>query len=347
MLSTQRQEGGDHSTNIQAHNVTLVNGLTYNDVKEIALDVFRQNFDRLSTKAAETVTKRAIEVTEKFLGKLLEENPGGIAQAEDPSFQTALLTVQREYAITGDEELGDLLVRILVARTKEEKRTLKSIILTESLTVAPKLTREHLDILSFVFLVKHTHNKSIKDLDRLGTYLDVVLKPYVDLSTTATDIRHLEFCSCISVLSLTGFDLIKQHFLEKYPGLFSKGFTRDEYSKRAIAVDLGSPLLISCLHSEDKFQIGAVDNDIFVDQARRHNASEADIKKLITLGIDTRMNSEEGEAYLKKLRPYIHDLLEVWQGLQQVTLTSVGIAIAHANLKSRLKQIADLSTWLA
>lgn len=46
----QIQKAGDGSFNIQARQVIL-GGLSYNDVKAIALDVFKQNFLKLGDQA--------------------------------------------------------------------------------------------------------------------------------------------------------------------------------------------------------------------------------------------------------------------------------------------------------
>lgn len=51
-----------------------------------------------------------------------------------------LFSAQKEHARIGDEDLGDLLVQLLVDRTKVRDRNLVQIALNESLEVAPKLT---------------------------------------------------------------------------------------------------------------------------------------------------------------------------------------------------------------
>ena len=126
MLKDQNQQVSDSGTAIQAGgSVTLINtGLSYSDVREVALDVFRANFFELSGIAKDTARARAEQVTEEFLSKLEKENPNGLGKANDPDFQYALFTVQREYARTGDKDLGDLLVDLLVDRSKQEQLSL-------------------------------------------------------------------------------------------------------------------------------------------------------------------------------------------------------------------------------
>ena len=113
MLSrNQEQTAANGGTAIQAgRDVTITSeGLSYREVRDVALDVFRANFCKLAGLAKDIARARAEEITEEFLSRLQEEYPTGLQKAHDPDFQYALFTIQREYARNGDRELGDLLV---------------------------------------------------------------------------------------------------------------------------------------------------------------------------------------------------------------------------------------------
>src|SRR5437763_2929108 len=113
-LVEQKQKSGDDSTNVQVGHVIIhQHGLTIKDVKEIALDLFRNNFEELSRVATSTARTRAEEITDEFLNQLRARNPSGVTKAETPQFQLDLLTVQKEYVRTGDKDLGKLLVDLL------------------------------------------------------------------------------------------------------------------------------------------------------------------------------------------------------------------------------------------
>src|SRR6185436_5811113 len=127
----QEQQVTQGSTAIQvAGNLTVTKtGLTYAEVRDVALDVFRSNFYHLSAVAKETAETRAGEITEQFLLKLQKEFPAGLEKSKDPDFQYALFTVQKEYARNGDKDLGELLVDLLVDRSKQEQRDILQIVL--------------------------------------------------------------------------------------------------------------------------------------------------------------------------------------------------------------------------
>ncbi len=64
--SNQNQGAGDNSTNLQGQSITINNGISYSDAKQIALDVFELNFPKLLAEASTIATERAEVVTEKF-----------------------------------------------------------------------------------------------------------------------------------------------------------------------------------------------------------------------------------------------------------------------------------------
>ena len=127
----QSQEVSEGATAVQAGgNVVITQvGLSYSDVRDVALDVFRSNFYQLAAPAMETAKARAQEITDDFLKKLQQEYPDGFKKGQDPDFQHALFTVQKDYARTGDKDLGDLLVDLLVDRSKQDQRDILQIVL--------------------------------------------------------------------------------------------------------------------------------------------------------------------------------------------------------------------------
>jgi len=280
MLSKdQSQEVADGSTAIQAAgNVTIItSGLTYSDVRGVALDVFEANFYKLSEVAMGTAKTRAEEVIEKFISKLQKEHPKGLERANDPDFQYALYTVEREYARTGDKDLGDLLVDLLVDRSKQEQRNILQIVLNESLETAPKLTEQQLAALAVIFMFKYTERRGMGNHQVLGTFLDDAIQPFVGkLVKTDTCYQHLDFCGCGSV------------------------------------------------------QLGH------------------DRAKILSLYNTGTMNESEVRQKCVDIRPFMATLFDVWSAspIKQFVLTSVGIAIGHANVKRLIGPFADLSIWI-
>jgi hypothetical protein len=60
------------------------------------------------------------------------------------------------------------------------------------------------------------------------------------------------------------------------------------------------------------------------------------------------MQNEEVWKVLVELCPEINDLLDIWSNssMKNMTLTSVGIALAHANIRRKTNENWDLSIWI-
>lgn len=344
---SQNQKTGDNSTNIQAEKIDVRIGMTYSEVKEVALDVFKSNYLILSEEASKTALERSVEITEKFLNKLQEHNPIGISSAQDPDFQYSLYNLQKEYARYGDEEMGDLLVDLLVDRTKQPDRSILQIVLNESINVAPKLTLEQLATISIVFLVRYTINNGINNFNSLFEYFDSKLKPFsLNLIENAACFQHIEYCGCgsVGIGEVQILDIIKRN----YKGLFSKGFTVEDVEKIGFDFSLISKCFTKCLHESTLLQIDAINETVFAEKAKTFNLSDDDVKKLIALEDSKLMNSEEIITFLVNNRPYLQKVFDIWKKslIKNLTLTSVGIAIGHANIKRTIGEFTNLSIWI-
>lgn len=345
MGDKQSQKSGDSSVNIQGRDISF--GLSYSETRKVAMDVFQDNFYKFRDEAAEIVEERAKDFVENFLKKAHEEGFSAIPEAKNPDFQYALFSAQREYARTGNRDLGKTLVQLLVDRTKVTDRNLTQIVLNESLTIAPKLTPDQLDALSLVFLIKYTRNTGLLHPEHLLLYLDKYILPFVNgASRKQSAYQHLEFAGCgtISIGELKAEDA----FHRTYPGLFSEGFTEEEVQDIELSLEERSRVLIICLHNDLLLQVNAVDDETVENLCLQSGIESEKVEKLKRLQASKVMPSDKVKDYLLNARPYIPQFFEVWEdtNMKHMSLTSVGIAIAHANIQRKVGETFDLSIWL-
>lgn len=342
-----KQEGGENSINLQGQNVVVNQGITYRDAKDIALDVFNSNFEKLSQKAAEIALQRAEELVGDFLRTMKERSPESINSFEDPGMQHAIFTAQKEYARTGDKDLSDMLVDILVDRAKEQERNLKQIVLDESLSIVPKLTVSQIDTLTVVFILKYSRITRINSILSLQNYLENYIQLFT--STLKKDnslYQHFEFVGCgsISIVVLKIEDIIS----ERYKGIFSRGFSKEEFEKTGIPFEKYPQIIIPCLQDESKFQLNAIDDEDLIEGMTLLNVEEAEIDKIKPLMNINQMSKDEVRELLKQQGGFMDILFDVWDNsyLKNMTLTSVGIAIAIANLRRKTGETVDLGIWI-
>ncbi len=346
----QNQDVGSNATAIQAGgSVTLINnhGVTFAEARAIALDVAKATFFELTGTAKETASSRVEEITDQVIKKLEKDFPEGLQKAIDPDFQYALFTVQKEYARNGDKDLGDLLVDLLVDRSKQDQRDTLQIVLNESLSTAPKLTDTHLAALAVIFLFKYTQNYDISNHLKLGEYLDQHLLPFISkLTKNQAGYQHLEFSNC-GAIGLAGSSL-EHIFGVTYQGQFLKGFDQSEIESRAISVGLDSRFFIPCLNDPTKLQVNANRKEILEQKLDAHGVSADDRGKILQLFELGKMSEAEIKEMLIAIRPYMADVIEIWSNspMKTFTLTSVGMAIGHANIKRLVGEFSSLSLWI-
>lgn len=154
-----------------------------------------------------------------------------------------------------------------------------------------------------------------------------------NLSIKNSTYQHLEFASCgnITVLETE----LNEIFLNNYAGLFNRGFTEEQIKDFP---DKENYLLIRCLHNSDKFQIDALNDEELERKISNSSLNQDEKQRIRTLFNAERMSKEEVKDYLLKLRPQIKVLFDVWESssISRMTLTSVGIAIAHANIYRKI-----------
>lgn len=346
--TTQTSKSGDNSTTVQAETVNIHQGLTYIDVKTIALDIFNSNFLKLSQEALSTAVQRAEEITNNFILRLQKDKPSSLESVKDPGFQNALYEAQKSYAKTGDKDMADVLVDILVDRVEHQERSLKQIVLDESISVIPKLTSSQLDTLTIVFLLKYSINYSIINFETLKNYLDIYIKPFTEnLSKEHSHYQHLEFAGCgsISIGSKNIEDILKK----SYRGLFYKGFDKEEFEKQIGELTMFSNFIIPCLNDKKKLQLNIVNEDVLDNKISDFKVNNTDAKKLKTLFGQHILSNEEIEIKLTELGgDFMAKLFDIWKNsaMKNMTLTSVGIAIAQANYRRKTGLTLDLSMWI-
>jgi hypothetical protein len=345
----QNQDVGNSATAIQAGgSVTVIHvGVTSAEARAIALDVARATFYELTGVAKETASIRVEEITDQLIKKLEKDFPEGLQKAKDPDFQYALFTVQKEYARNGDKDLGDLLVDLLVDRSKQDQRDILQIVLNESLSTAPKLTDTHLAALAVIFLFKYTQNYDVGNHQMFGEYLDKHLSPFVSkLTKNQAGYQHLEFSGCGSI-GIAGNSL-EGILGTTYQGQFLKGFDQSEIESRAISVGLDDRFFMRCLNDPKKLQVKANSKENLEKILDTSGISPDDRAKILQLFDFEKMSEPEIKEKLIAIRPYMTDVLEIWtsSSMQTFTLTSVGIAIGHANIKRLIGEFASLSIWI-
>lgn len=347
-MTKQSQEVEGGSSAYQAGgDITVNHGLTYQEARSLALDVFNANFYKLADEARTVAESRAREITDAALQKLAEKHPEGLESARDPGFQHSLFSVQRDYACTGDGELGGLLVDLLVERSQYDQRSFIQIVLDESIKTAPKLTNEQLATLATVFLLRYVKNHGLVSLAALAQYLDTVIKPFAGKwASSFPSFQHLQFAGCgaIDVMSTSLAAVMKS----TYGGIFVKGFTAEELAGRGINLPVNHPIYVACDHVPGRGRIKVLNESQLNELFEENAITDADRGVLRQVYADYQMSEIEIRTAVVERCPYMEELFDLWSPdpMGRFSLTSVGMAIGHANVQRVHGSFADLSIWI-
>lgn len=343
------QEGGDSSNNYQSgRDIVLYQGLSYVEAREIALDVFQAALPQLRAEAREIANERAEEITDELLIRLASERQDTFNALADPDIQVSLSEAQKGYARTGDGDLRESLVELLVRRVGEETGNLRSIALNEAIASTPKLTEGQRRAIAWVFFLRHTRTTNISSLDEFYAVLRKVSSALAgDVPNSTVDYQHIEYVGAGAV-SVMEFDL-SSSVTRGVEGLFTTGFLEGEVEEPLLSELENGNLLQPCIRDSEKSQISILGSeDINPKLAERGLGHlESKVREAMKLGF---MDSESIEQEILVRVPEFKSILDSWQdpgsALNNLTLTSVGIALGYAYWQRMTKDDAPLSIWL-
>lgn len=344
----QAQEVGDRSVAVVAGgDVSIIAGLDAGQVIDIFNSLFRANFLVMKDQAADEAWRRAQDFLQKFLASLEKYNKAGLAQASNVGFQLALFNAQKNFACSGDCDVGDVLVDLLVERTKVPERDLLQIVIDQSLETAPKLTRNQVDALGIIFLLRHTAYSQINSKEALATHLDTYLRPLTEnFSLSRPSLQHMEFAGCgtIGITSAT----IPGLMLHSYNGLFHKGIHEVSIDREQFSAEFNS-LIVPCPNGQDRVQVGVINIDILEREIIARSIQPDEAIHLRQIWGANVMSEQEVAELLIGMRLYMRDIIPMWKNaeMSNFPLTSVGMALGHASLRRKGLEMAPLSTWIA
>lgn len=343
-------ESGNGSTNLQSGRDIVFNGLSYQDVKDIANDIFKDNFLTLKKDAAIIAEKRAQEITVNLLDKLMVENPQALNNFNDPAIQDSLFTVQKEYAKSGDEELGMLLVDLLIDRCQSENRSFHSILIDQAIKISVNIEQYHLDILTLKYIFFLNRDMLIIDdlsLKGFNEKFLTFIEPFINFKNGNANVyKYLQAQNCGISESSNGGS-IKMYFEKHFMGLFSKGFTKKELDLYLKDDEIKSKLIITNLFNQDLFQINSCNQEDLLIKLKFLEIDESIFKNHLELIRYNKMSWEEIYNYMRGLSKNFMMLDIFWsQGFSNFEITHVGVVLAQANFKRKTGITLEVPDWL-
>ncbi len=343
----QKQSSGDSSTNIQAGTVNI-NGITYEQARQIAIEVYRNNALELAGIAKDTAASRAEQITERFLKELSKKNASAIQSASDPDFQHSVFEAQKAFARSGDQELEDVLVNLLTTRASEPIRNLKQVVLNEAISVTSKLTKAHIDTITLLFRLRHTVRFGLFHLSQVGTLIASEMLPFCnEMPNSDATYRYLAFTgvATVEMTQISFIGLIRN----SYPGLCSKGVDEATRSQLILQDKRLEGFLIKLSGLDDKYHLAICTPELLETTLQQNGIENSELISQVKglLHFDP-LTDQEIEDVLVGVNPAIKELMSNWDrwAAKNTILTPVGLAIGHANATKMGTLDSPLDIWV-
>ncbi len=348
-MDIQKQEGGNYSQNIQV-NGNYTCGITYTEARQIALDVFNANCQTLMQEAARVSEIRANKIVDDFAIKLFEEHPELSHRLQEPSIQYSTFSVIKNYVKTGDEDLKERLLGMLIHRMAAKDRSMEQIVLDEAIEVLPKLTQDQVNILSLILSAINI-NHNINNLNRFKDFINNKLVVFYPNHRSNSSYTHLQYTGCCTLLSEgSTYKPLLEILRNRYNGLFYKGFSTemlrgffpDDY-------DRIESIITVCQQNTTLLQFNAMNESVLDNAIKTHNL-ESFSSKIKQFSKQNQMNDEELNSFLYEINPRMIDLMEEWKGerssIKSISLTPVGYVIAVLNYNLKTKEQISFSGFI-
>lgn len=255
-----------------------INGITEKDAKEVALKVFKANFMELSQTANDLAIQRAEELTNDFLGGIFKQSSEMMEKFAEPAFQYSFINAQIQYAKVGERITKEILIEALNKRITMPEQTLKQKILDETIVNISKITPAQMNFLTLWYVIIFIE-EPIGNKKELGEFINnKILKFYSSDYNNNLFFQYLYYTGCAKVLSAGGtFKPIEEIFKNHYSGIFSKGFTEEEFKNKVdINIEKYNKILMKCLNDSEKLQFSTINEEFLRKIIKDFNLSESE-----------------------------------------------------------------------
>ena len=329
------QTAGENSKNLNVMG-DYHEGLSYKDARQVALDVFKANSSVYTEIAKKTIDERVVNITDDIFTMIYSELPDTVEKLVEPAVQDTLLKIQKEYAKNDDPALKERLIALLKNRLKADEKDMETIVLDEALEIVPKLTGIQLNILSLHLTVLRILHHEVTNSDTFFHMLtSKILLFYSNRMSKTIEYAHLQYLGCTGILSEgSTYKPIEEIFRNRYAGLFSRGFSREEfYEYMGIEIQEFQQLITTCQIDKEKYQFNAMNENVLKYSIAQSGKQEYE-EKLLQYYKEHIMEVKEIKDDISSHVQGFEELADFWKKTSEfksMNLTSVGIEIGLLN----------------
>lgn len=230
----QKIESVNQSTIVQAKGDINFNGITAETAMEICKYVVKAELAVYTQDARVEAEKRLSDISKKTIDRITSLKEDLLYRFKEPAIQMALNETFKNHIASGNEELGENLIDLLIERLRVQERTTEQSIIDEARNIIPKLSSNTVSLLAIMVFSNLIFPYNKKQYDDLLLKLAPLAERLENISSL--DIAHLKQVGCGYGISafhvveplekslLSGYDLFFRHSisLDKLNYIFQK-----------------------------------------------------------------------------------------------------------------------------
>ncbi|MGE4397041.1 MAG: LPO_1073/Vpar_1526 family protein [Sulfurimonas sp.] len=362
------QQGGDHSSQMQAESMIVHVGIDEKRAREVFQEMNLQLRKEYSQEALEIANARVNEFENSLMPKM-EKVDGALEAFADPSFQLLLVEAQKTAASTERPADYDLLSELLIHRFKKGDNRITRAAISLAVDIVDKVADDALLGLT----VAHSVGNFLPLSGNIQQGLDVLNElygkiTYGELPSGHDWLDHLDVLNTVRINSFGNLKKVQQFFPEALPGYIDVGIKKDSenYTKAIEILDsnnLPKELLVEHSLNPDFLRIPiprrAEIDSIALNQQVLHGGnvvvvsvklSEGQVKAINSIYDlyiqDNGLKQKNINAFMEEWdkRPNLKVLKEWWDNIPaSFTITSAGKVLAHSNAQRCDKSLPPMN----
>lgn len=351
MVDNQKQSANNGSMAVQAGGPVSINtGMTSAQMAEI-LSALAIHVETLGRHGKEAIENRLREFESSIIERFANDAAAQTEAFLEPDFLAATLDAQRAYARSGDSDLRDVLIDLIVQRSKNKDRSRLSLTLNDAIQKVGSIPQADLNAMSLMFVFQNAQSQGIGNLAQLAAFLASLAVPISkDISSSKSAFDYLSAHGCVVTSpGIITYPSAMQIILDRYGAAVAKGLPeasmRSAFSNYDALMCVG--LVVDSPYGGELKTFSYCGPDLDKRLAERLILGDY-YERYRSLTKDFLPSEEEFIGAISEMLPEAQQILNAYDAppLRNTSLTSIGIALAHANLARGPLREVDLSIWI-
>ncbi|GHV88798.1 hypothetical protein AGMMS50267_11580 [Spirochaetia bacterium] len=249
------QKVNEGSTAYQANGaMTVNNGMTFTEVRQLFEDLFERNFPRLVDAAAEKAQENLLKFYNEVASKLKEhEGTIDFGKFTNPNTQYLLSSTITDAARTGNNL--EFLSEALVTGLRSDSSEMLDIITEQALGLIPRLTNLHINTITLNQYIRNMRTLNIHDFSESAHKDTAVLKLLGEFNNISMGtIHYITSLGIASYINVVKYNEYESVFKNHYPDLY--GTKKENEIKTDIEIKSPSmKIMFDVFETKNVFQL--------------------------------------------------------------------------------------------